>query len=450
MSADAEKLFDRAVERVRRKDWPAALDILTDVIRLDPDMVQAWVLRGNVRMAREEFLDAALHYERAININEHVPDAWNNLGTVFANMGMHRTAHDAFRRSLQERIAWEPHAGLGNMYSSISELKRAEEHYREALALDNCADRYFALGCVQLGQGNWAEGFPNYHYRWLDNPRAPLARSVLPQWKGEDLSGKTIILYPDQGFGDEIMTMRFVNWAKPGRVLLQSHTSLQRLAQLSGFQTIPLHGPLPSADYACASMDMPMPLGLTWDQVSCGPYLKADPEKVEDWRRRLPPGFNIGVCWMSGSHFSVALSIQRIKSVRADLLRAFKQPGVNLISLQKPLMERVPDDLELLDWTNELDDFADTAALIEALDLIISVDTAVAHLAGALGKRVWNLVRLSGYWPWLASDVCGSQHSIWYPSMRLYRQIGSTDWTRPVLEAAKDLEAERANIAHTH
>ena len=162
MSALAEKLFERATLQVRVKDWDAALRTLTDVVRLKPDMCEAWILRGNVCMLQERFLDGALHYERALSINEHLADAWNNLANCFASMSMFEAARDAFQRSLQAKDSWEPYAGIGNLFCTSMDLKNAEQFYRKALACDNSPERHFQLGCVQLGQGNWKEGYPGY------------------------------------------------------------------------------------------------------------------------------------------------------------------------------------------------------------------------------------------------------------------------------------------------
>jgi tetratricopeptide (TPR) repeat protein len=411
-------------------------------------MTEAWILRGNVCALQERYLEAVLHYERALSIDENLYDAWNNLGTACNNLGMYATAADAFRRAILAHDSWEPHVGFANMYTSLMDLQQAEEQFARALELDNCTERHFQLGCVQLGQGKWKEGFRGYAYRWLDNPQVPLARRALPQWEGEDLTGKSIVLYPDQGYGDVIMCMRFaVDYLKAERIVLQMPAPLTEIARASlpNVEVIPMHGTVPWADYSCALLDVPMVLGLGWDEIGHAPYLKAGAQRASAWRRRLPPGFNVGVCWMSGGHFSTTLSIQRMKSVRVEMLRAFKQDGVNLVSLQKPVMEKVPADLGLIDYMDEIDDFADTAALVEALDLVISVDTAVAHIAAAIGKPTWNLVRFSGYWPWLSPDVCGPDRSIWYDCMRLYRQPRGGDWEQPVQRVAKDLEVLLGN-----
>ena len=198
------------------------------------------------------------------------------------------------------------------------------------------------------------------------------------------------------------------------------------------------HDENPYAEYSCPLLDVPMVMGLTPDMVSHGRYLSAPNHRlVEEWNARLPTDkLNVGLCWSSGGHLNTAQAARHAKSIPLPWLKGLALPGVNLVSLQKP-REAVPDGFDIdLGPIDECHDFADTAALIEALDMVISVDTAVAHLAGALGKRVWNFVRYSGYWPWLTSEAAGGpSHSIWYPSMRLLRQPSLANWDYPIKQA---------------
>jgi tetratricopeptide (TPR) repeat protein len=448
MSGLSEKLLERALLSIRAKSFDLALSQLAEAIKYDPELYEAWILRGNVLAAQDKYFDAALHFKSALAINPDAVDALTNEANALAHLGMFKSAEEIFQRALLVRSSWEAHSGLADLYSSQMKLDKAEHHMRLALQHDNTADRHWNLGAVLLGQGKWEEGWREYAYRWKDNPLPPLAYRALPQWEGQPLDGKSIVLYPEQGYGDEILGLR---WGAAGlfpnarRVYVQARVPMLELARsLNTHDFIPLHRPLPRADYGCALLDVPRILGtLSGIEVSSWPhaaYLQAPVRRIAMWKDRLPKGFNLGVCWMSGGHFSTTLAIQRAKSIPVDMLRAFKQPGVNLISLQKPIMEKVPPELELLDMMDEVDDFADTAALIEALDLVVTVDTAVAHVAGAIGKRVFNLVRFNGYWPWLSPEAAGDPYkAIWYSSMTLYRQPRIGDWQAPVERAALDL-----------
>jgi hypothetical protein len=189
------------------------------------------------------------------------------------------------------------------------------------------------------------------------------------------------------------------------------------------------------ADYSCPLLDVPMVMRLGWGDVLSRRYLV--PGDTTDWKRRLatlPPGLNVGLCWSTGAHFNMPGSAQAMKSIPLQWLKPLAIPGINLISLQKP--QEPTGNFPITDWMDDCHDFADTAALISSLDLVISVDTAVAHVAGALGKDVWNFVRFSGYWPWLAPDVVGDPElSIWYASMKLLRQPSLANWDAPIRTA---------------
>jgi len=194
------------------------------------------------------------------------------------------------------------------------------------------------------------------------------------------------------------------------------------------------------ADYSCALLDVPAVLGLDHTKVSQDGYLLAP---GGDWWPRLeklPPGLKVGLCWSSGTHMNTARAAHLAKSIPLQHLSFLKTPGVNFISLQKPREVNL-DGTGIIDWTDDIHDFGDTAGLISYLDLVISVDTAVAHLAGALGVECWNFVRFSGYWPWVSPEVLKDKHhSIWYPNMKLLRQPGLNDWREPLALASEWLQ----------
>lgn len=445
MNWKAEQILEQAIIAVRGRDYDLALARCQAAINEDNDLVEAWVLRGNVLLAQERFFDASLHYEQAIARRPSAADAYNNLGEAYANMGLWEEAETNFRASLGLKDTREPHMGLANMFCTLARPEEAEAEYRRVVESDPADyEAQFNLGVTLLGMGKWEQGFRWYHQRHLNNEYPPAARRLFPEWKGEPLAGKTILLYPEQGYGDEIMAARFAMVLKAARlgcnILLEARAPFTRMAQTFpfgyGVKVITRGDRYPhDIDYSCSTMDLPMWLQMAPNGVLEDAYLKA-PHK---WQLRLPPGFNVGLCWGSGKHLSAAIAARSMKSIPIDKLTGLAMPGVNLISLQKPA-EWWPSKLNLIDWTDDIDDLADTAALIAELDLVISVDTAVAHLAGALGKPVWNFVRFSGYWPWLSPQAAGDpQKSIWYPSMRLFRQPALNDWGPCIDQAVADL-----------
>jgi Tfp pilus assembly protein PilF len=459
----AIRYFTKALERVKARDYDQALVLLVEAIKLKPDFCEAWVVRGNVLHAMERPFDALLHFDRAISINEQLHDAWNNRGICFADLGLWAGAEESFRTSAELCPSIEPHMGLANMFCTLNRLDEAASEYRKAIEYDpGSPEAHFNLGVTLLGQGKWDEGFPEYEWRWRNTPYPPRAFRDYPKWTGQDLSHKQILLYGEQGYGDEIMALRFAlavaNRYAYANVVVQARAPMLRLARTlcpyapqrrwaMKFVVPPLmvvdpdFDPFPGKyDFSCPLLDVPMVLGLTPDRVSCsveGAYLEAVREKVDEWTKRLaalPAGLNVGLCWYSGGHLGTARAAQAAKSIPLHWLKPLDMPGVNLVSLQKDKPEPwAGRSFAMSDWMDECHDFADTAALIDALDLVISVDTAVAHLAGALGKPVWNLVRFSGYWPWLSPEAAKDPElSIWYPDMTLVRQPSLANWQEPI------------------
>lgn len=448
MSWKAEAIFEQALIAVRGRDYDRALALLVMCLAEKPDLAEAWVMRGNILLSLERFFDAILHFDRAIALRDEAYDAWNNRGTALANLGRWDLAEQAFRKSAAIMPASEPHMGLANMFCTLMRLDEAAAEYQAALACDpSDHEAQFNLGVTLLGLGRWPEGFKCYEHRWLNTPHPPAAYRNFAKWQGENLEGKTILLYGEQGYGDEIMAARFASELcrrRPGaRVVLEARAPFARIARsLAGIEVITRGDPYPAGvDYSCPLLDVPMVLGMEPRDVKYGAgdgsYLNAAPT-FEDRIKAMPPGLNVGLCWSSGKHLSTSLGARAMKSIPIEMLKGFVMPGVNLISLQKPA-EPTPPGMNVHDWTDELGDLADTASLIASLDLVISVDTAVAHLAGALGKPVWNFVRFSGYWPWRAESPDNGEDSTWYPTMRLLRQPSLNDWSIPIATAVRDL-----------
>lgn len=457
MSDLAEKYFEKALTAVRGRDNNTAMALLVEAIKLKPNFCEAWVVRGNVLHSTERHFDALLHYDRAISIKEDLHDAWNNRGLAFGDLGMWDAAEQSFRRSLELCPAMEPHMGLANMYCTIMRLEDAAKEYQAAIDAGGDFEAHFNLGVTLLGLGRWEEGFRQYEWRWQNTPYPPRAFRNYQKWRGENLTGKRILLYPEQGYGDEIMALRFADTIRERydgvTVIIQARAPMLRLAKNSYWNdlVLPMHGDDENLrsitiDYSCPLLDVPMALGMDWLAVPRPDrYLSADRSDIGDWDRRiavLPKGLNVGLCWSSGGHLNTARAAQQAKSIPLPWLKPLAMEGVNLISLQFP-RESIPADMPVIDWMQDVHDFADTAALIEALDLVITVDTAVAHLAGALGKPVWNFVRYSGYWPWLAPEVAPNKSwALWYPQMTLLRQPRLADWQEPIQRATEMLASK--------
>jgi hypothetical protein len=312
-----------------------------------------------------------------------------------------------------------------------------EEHARLAVAL---------LGC-----GEWGEAWPHYAWRWMRMPGAhrvpaePLRRPDPAEWRG-----RRVLLFCEQGHGDTIQFLRYVPMvaAVAGEVVLEVDPEILALARTlpGGARVLAVGEALPVHDFAVPLMHLPWAFGTTVSDVPASvPYLAADPAAVGRWRGRLAElsGRKVGLVWAGGRRADDPLSV-RIDRRRSMPLAALaplaRVAGVSFVSLQKgpPGREAVPAGMVLHDWTAELGDFADTAALMAALDLVIAVDTAPLHLAGALGRPVWLLDRYDSCWRWLRERA----DSPWYPTLRRFRQDAPGEWGPVVARVAAALAAE--------
>jgi hypothetical protein len=275
-----------------------------------------------------------------------------------------------------------------------------------------------------------------------------------PQWRGESLAGKTILLHAEQGFGDSIQFIRYLPMvvAAGATVVLEIPDDLRPLiGRVEGVAAIVRRGdPLPPFDLHCPLMSLPLAFGTRLDSIPAHvPYLHAPPLSLEKWRARLLPADvpRIGLVWSGKpthkNDHNRSIPITRLAPV-------LRKPGFQFVSLQKDY--RAADRAELKTYPalirldDALSDFADTAAVVAALDLVIAVDTAVAHLAGAMGKPVWILLPAIGDWRWLRQR----EDSPWYPTARLVRQPRIGDWASVIARVASDLDAfARATIPRT-
>jgi tetratricopeptide (TPR) repeat protein len=413
--ADAATL-GRLAEALKREGHDrAALAILERALALaDPGVPVLegledadLLLRAGVRLGQEERLEAALTaLERAVAARPALTRGWTNRAVALCKLGRFR-----------EALACT----------------------RTAEALDPaCAEARFGSAVALLALGAWEEGFPLYEARW-DLPGAARPRLASPRWQGEDYAGRTLLVLGEQGFGDMLMFFRFIQPAaeRGGRLILQVPDALHRLL---ASEALCWPGAAPPHDLHCPLMSLPGVLGLGPATVPPAPYLRADPAATQAWRDRLPRDavLRVGLVWAGGGRRSDGGSQQPDagRSVPAAALSPLGAvAGVCFVSLQ--LGDGVdPAPFPLLDLTAGLRDFADTAALMAALDLVITVDTAAVHLAGALGRPVWLLRRFAVDW-----RFPGGTTSFWYPTLRIFAQPRPGDWQTPLRQAAADLAA---------
>ncbi len=389
--------------------------------------------------------EAAACHRRAIELRPDYAEAHNDLGAVLGEQGRPEEAAACFRRV----IALRPDdAGaqynLGKALKEQGQLDPAIACYRAAIALrPDYPDAHENLALALLARGDMPAGWEEYEWRWKTARGCRLRRNLAqPQWRGEAAEGRTLLIHAEQGFGDTLQFCRYAAMAAARglRVILEVQRPLLRLlGNLAGVDRVIARGEaLPEFDLHCPMLSLPLAFGTTLASIPApGAYLHADAAQTAAWRARLiatgVQGPRIGLAWAGNA----ALPTDRRRSLApARLAPLVALPGLHFVSLQKD-GPAAPGAFRLTDFTQELGDFADTAALVANLDLVISVDTATAHLAAALGRPVWLLDRFDPDWRWLR----GRRDSPWYPTLRLYRQPRPGDWDPVVAEVLRDLAA---------
>ena len=452
----------------------AAVDLIGKAIALDHRIPDFYCDLGTALQQQGKPDAAAQAYRRALALKPNCVAALNNLGNVLSDQGKLDEATKLYhRRLVLQPDSAETHYNLGHLLTRENKLHEAlacyqkavdlKPDYAEALnslglalevqgefgevkvcyrrALDlkpDFTEAHVNYGIVLLREGDFRCGWEEFEWRWRSKDIRP-PHPVHMQWRGGDLSGRTVLLHAEQGFGDSLQFVRYAPLVAElgATVLLAVQKPLVALfSGIDGVSGVFAPGDtIPTADAHCPFMSLPLALGTTLDTIpSHIPYLQADADRAAVWRNRVKalPGLRVGLVW-AGDPLKFQPSAHAIDRRRSITLNHFAEfaalEGVSFVSLQKgeaaSQTKTPPAGLTIYDWTDELSDFADTAALADTLDLVIGVDTSVIHLAGALGKPVWLLNRFDTCWRWqLERD-----DSPWYPTLRQFRQRSPGDWT---------------------
>jgi len=397
---------------------------------------------GGMGLGRTTEAIAALR--SAIAIDPDIPEAWANLGNEFSNDDQDEEAMDCYQRALKLRPDYaDAHCNLGALLQkTLPTLDPAIAAYEKAISLQgDFALAHWDLGLALLLSGDYRRGLPEYEWRWKTDTVVKPRKFTQPRWNGSDLGGKTILLHAEQGFGDTLHMARYAPLvaARGAEVILECQPPLSRLLlSLNGAERIIAAGErLPAFDVHCPLLTLPLLFKTTVETIpASAPYLRAEGELSERWSKRLPPDVSrplIGLVWAGRPENKN----DRNRSMRLkDFAPLAAVKNARFVSLQLgPAAEqtrRPPPGMELIDFTSDLHNFADTAAMVANLDLVIAVDTSVAHLAGALARPIWVLLPTMPDWRWMLER----EDSPWYPTMRLFRQKTRGDW-REVMERVK-------------
>ena len=411
-------------------------------LMLKPDHAKAHNNLGAVLQMQGRLQAAVESYRRALALDSSLPQANQNLASILRDENAAEKAIAGFQRLLHEnpRDA-QAHTDLGNVYRELGRHREAIASYGRAIACDpDLPEAHFARGIELLLCGEYEEGWRDYEWRWRVKAFSSPMRAVRePVWKGERMAGGTLLLHAEQGFGDTLQLVRYAALAaeRCKAVVVECQAQLKRLlAATPGVSSVHAPGePPPRFDAHLPMMSLPGVFGTTLQTVPwSGPYVLAPAGA----RQALisSPGPNIGLVWAGeprqGDDRKRSLTLERLAPL-ADT------PGATFYSLQKGAgaaqAATPPQGLRFVDLAPHLHDFADTAACIAQLDLVITVDTSVANLAGAMGAPTWVLLSTVPDWRYqLEGDT-----TPWYPTMRLFRQARDGDWPGVVARVAQAL-----------
>jgi tetratricopeptide (TPR) repeat protein len=431
-----------------------ALASYDEALLLRPDYAEALSNRGAALAALKRPEEALACFDRALALRPEHCDAHYNRAAALNALDRPEEALascDAALALQPERLSLLNARGLS--LHRLNRQREALESYAKALALAPDSDEArWNASLAHLTLGEFAPGFADFEARWkVPALGAGIRKLRRPLWLGaEPIEGRTLLLHAEQGLGDAIQFVRYAPLLaeRGARILLRAAPELKPIFEsLEGVQRVLSTGQrLPRYDLHCPLMSLPLACGTTLESVPGGvPYLAAPPDRVAAWRRRLGDAMRprIGLAW-SGNH---AHPSDRQRSLRLERLRPLLQrSGLEIVSLQKEVRDEDREALAASGITHlgeELTDFADLAALISLLDLVVSVDTAVAHLAGALARPVWILLPFCPDWRWLL----GREDSPWYPTARLFRQTRPGGWEDVIARLGGALGARYAASA---
>jgi len=414
-------------------------------------------LDSNYALAYNNLATVLHHFKRSLEAEEacrhalachpFYAEAYNNLGIILADLNKYDEAETAYRQALNmNNDYFDGYVNLGILYKNMGRYRESEQVYRKALRLNpHASEALYNLSILELLQGKLRKGFEHYENRVEKHDILLSAPLECPPWQGQKLDGKSLLLITEQGAGDSIMMMRYLRVLKkskfPGRIGVYCDVSLQRI--FSSFPEVdqlylkPESPPFNEFDYHCPMMSLPYLFKTTLFTIPqpVPPVCVPDEIKIR-WQNQFSnlQGIKVGLAW-SGNR---ELKADARRSIPLSVFMPLRDvPGIHYFSLQKGYgsEQLLESDWNIIDVMDDCKDYLETASLIDMLDLVISVDTSVVHLAGVIGKRLWLLNRFESEWRWMLER----EDSPWYPTLKIFHQESISDWSHVMQRVADEL-----------
>lgn len=434
------------------KNFHDAFQNFNKALEIEPNYYHSLYNRGLVYLKNNRPEKAITDLIAALKLRPNSAEAHNNLGICLHKLGKNKEAINCFQKSLSITSEKGVYVNLAASHRALGNFREALEIYDDVIRMEpNFAEALFSKSLILLMLGNFSEGLELYEWRWkTENFPSPIREFNKPIWTGEqELSGKTILIHWEQGFGDTIQFCRLIKQLKQEntRIIFEVQKSLYQVMKSldNDIELVEEGSELPEFDFYCPLLSLPHRLKLREESIpKSANYLKCCPKKTENWSRLLGKKDKprIGIVW-SGSKTH---SNDKNRSIALkSFLNAFPK-NLEIISLQKEVND---EDLKLLKnhedikiFGEKLDDFSDTAALCNLMDIIVTVDTSVAHLAGAIGKPVFLLIPFVPDFRWLLKR----ETTPWYQSVRIFRQKNEDNWSPALKNIYEELEEIASGI----
>ncbi len=446
----------------KQKNFHEAVECYNKALSLAPDFIEVCNNLGNVFKELGNFEEALKQYRKVISLRPDFAEAYNNIGAVLDEQDKLPDAFQHYKKAVQLDPGYsDAYYNLGNlMFLKECKINEAIEHYQEALRIQpDFSEAHFHKGLALLLNGNFEEGWPEYIWRFGKNieNNTTYNNFTKPLWDGSSLAGKRIVISSEQGAGDCIQFIRYLPLLKNlgAYIIFECYGNLLNL--FDGFEAIDLlvEGPFSEKtdiqyDFFVPLLCLPSIIGTNIDTiVNRTPYIESNPELAKEWGNKInTDSIRIGLVWEGTPTHNNDRNRSFDLSVFGPLTSI---SGVSLFSLQKEVTGKqsaLLNEMNITALGDDLKDFSETAAAIENLDLLISVDTAVVHLAGAMEKPVWTLLPFVPDWRWLLNR----DDSPWYPTMRLFRQTSPGDWESVINRISNELQrlVKQTDLNHLH